>query len=648
MTDNYVSYARRGRAAPGKIFVNYRRDDERSTAARIRDRLAANFGETNVFMDVDNLMAGQRFDRELEKVLGQTDVFLAVIGPRWLELLAGRQGSTERDYVREEIAGALQRGIIVIPVLIERTPLPRHDALPEDIRDFVLHQSHEVTHARFGRDVGDLVEAIRFARKAAKAEAGGRGATARWVGAAVLSLIVLGGGILVYRTVATDGASNVQREEKAKAAASAAQGEAIRAAREAERTWASIKDTTSIPALEAFREQYGKDSPVHDRLADARIEELKKLALAVPPKSPPPASKLTAEEKLRAERLLETGHKQLAEGNVSAARIFYRRSADAGLAAAALSLAATYDPAELARLGAKSVTPDIEAARKWYERARELGAPGIADLLSRLNTPESEKRGRSPRVGEAFRDCPDVCPEMVVVPAGSFLMGSPPGEEGRQSEEGPQHKVTIATPFAVGKFEVTFVEWDACVSAGGCRHRPGDEGWGRGRRPVINVSWEDITKEYLPWLSRKAGKTYRLLSEAEWEYVARAGTTTPFWWGASISTSQANYDGNYTYGAGAKGESRQKTLPVDSFTANPWGLYNVHGNVWEWVQDCWNSDYNGAPSDGSARTTGDCGSRVLRGGTWLELPRGIRSAMRGGNFTPSRYNGIGFRVARML
>jgi TIR domain-containing protein len=159
------------RAMPGKIFVNYRRDDERATAARIRDRLAATFGASNVFMDVDNLLAGQRFDKELERALGETDVFLAVIGPRWLELLSERQASGERDYVREEIAGALGRGIVVIPVLIERTPLPRHDLLPPDIRDLVLHQKHVVTHEQFGRD-GGLVEAIRFGRKAAKAVAG--------------------------------------------------------------------------------------------------------------------------------------------------------------------------------------------------------------------------------------------------------------------------------------------------------------------------------------------------------------------------------------------------------------------------------------------------------------------------------------------
>jgi formylglycine-generating enzyme required for sulfatase activity len=164
---------------------------------------------------------------------------------------------------------------------------------------------------------------------------------------------------------------------------------------------------------------------------------------------------------------------------------------------------------------------------------------------------------------------------------------------------------------------------------------------------VINVSWDDA-KEYAAWLSRKTGKTYRLLSEAEREYVTRAGTTTPFWWGSSISTSQANYNGRYTYGGGAEGEYRQKTLPVDSFQPNPWGLYQVHGNVWDWVEDCWNASYQGAPSDGSAWTSGDCHRRVVRGGSWVNNPQGLRSAIRDRVTTDNRLSGLGFRVGRTL
>ena len=253
--------------------------------------------------------------------------------------------------------------------------------------------------------------------------------------------------------------------------------------------------------------------------------------------------------------------------------------------------------------------------------------------------------------GKTLRDC-EQCPEMVVVPAGSYMMGSPDGEEGRSIFEGPvQHEVTIATPLAVGKYEVTFAEWDACVAAGGCTHQPSDEGWGRGKRPVINVSWDDI-QQYVKWLSGETGQAYRLLSEAEWEYVARAGTTTPFHTGATISPAQANYDGTSTYGSGQKGAYKEKTVPVGSYAANGFEVYDVHGNVWEWVADCWNDSYAGAPSDGSAwtsgNTSGNCSLRVLRGGSWFGLPEYLRSAFRYGLDTGLRRYDIGFRLARTL
>ena len=251
------------------------------------------------------------------------------------------------------------------------------------------------------------------------------------------------------------------------------------------------------------------------------------------------------------------------------------------------------------------------------------------------------------QAGDVFRDCAE-CPEMVVIPAGSFMMGSPPSEEGRFGNEGPVHRVTIQDPLPVGRHEVTFAEWDACSRGGGCLHVPDDRGWGRGNRPVINVSWKDA-QSYVGWLSRKTGKTYRLLSESEWEYAARAGTTAPFHYGGTLSTVQANYDGNFAYGSGREGEYREKTVPVGSFPPNEFGLHNVHGNVRELVEDCWHDSYNGAPSDGSAWTSGgECSLRVVRGGSWVDAPRVLRSASRYGY--PSGYRNVfvGFRVARTL
>jgi formylglycine-generating enzyme required for sulfatase activity len=329
----------------------------------------------------------------------------------------------------------------------------------------------------------------------------------------------------------------------------------------ADHMWAVVKDTTSIPALEAFRQRYGKEDPVYDRLAEARIEHLKRQQLAA----------------LKAER-----------------------------------------------------------ERK---RTQDYKRPAEADLS---------------RPGRFFYDCPE-CPEMVVLPAGEFTMGTA-GESKQswagaykmesagefktesddvQNTERPTRKVTISGPFAVGRFEVTFAEWDACVAAGGCKHWPGDEGWGRDRRPVINVSWHDA-KEYTTWLSIKTGRSYRLLSEAEWEYAARAGTTTLYAFGDTITKNQAHF------------LASQPTV-VGSFPPNRFGLHDLHGNVFEWTEDHWQSNYQAAPIDGSAWRSGGTNERVVRGGSWLnENPGLLRSATRLKAPAHGRGNFVGFRVARKL
>ena len=296
-------------------------------------------------------------------------------------------------------------------------------------------------------------------------------------------------------------------------------------------------------------------------------------------------------------------------------------------------------------------------AERYVERVEEAIRRGSFDEAQRDVRQLEELNGGHPRLLELegkiarreMRDC-DECPELVVVSSGGFMMGSPSDEVDRRGdEEDTAHRVTIAEPVAVGRYEVTFAEWDACVAGGGCNgYRPDDEGWGRGRQPVVHVSWEDA-RTYVRWLSRKTRKTYRLLSESEWEYVARAGTTTPFHHGGTISTEQANYDGRYTYGPGRKGEYRKQTVPVGTFRPNGFGLHDVHGNVWEWVEDCWHDSYRGAPSDGTAWTSGrKCGKRVMRGGSWFDEPKNLRSARRGYNKAGSRDHDVGFRIAREL
>jgi formylglycine-generating enzyme required for sulfatase activity len=254
----------------------------------------------------------------------------------------------------------------------------------------------------------------------------------------------------------------------------------------------------------------------------------------------------------------------------------------------------------------------------------------------------SEAVGQSLKSGQSsFTDCATDCPEMVVIPAGSFAMGSPPDEPGRQLTEAPQHNVTIAKPFAVAKFEVTFAGWDACAAQGDCIAQVDDHSWGRDRQPVINVSWNDAQR-YVAWLAKRTGKTYRLLTEAEYEYAARAGTQTAYPWGDDIGTNNAN-----CVGCGSRWDTEQPA-PVGSFAPNQFGLYDMVGNVWEWVADCLHEDYSHAPVDGSAWMTEDCGHHRLRGGSWASFADEIRSANRGRSATADRLDIISFRVGRSL
>ena len=298
----------------------------------------------------------------------------------------------------------------------------------------------------------------------------------------------------------------------------------------------------------------------------------------------------------------------------------------------------------------------LNAADRHLEEAERLRIEADSQRVEDEGHREALLRqAESTSPGRVFRNC-NVCPVMVNVPPGSFTMGSPASEDGRLDYEGPRHRVTIEYSFAVGVYEVTFAEWDACVRADACgRYRPDDEGWGRGRRPVINVNWEDA-QEYVRWLSRETGAAYRLLSEAEYEYVARAGTETARYWGESESGQCGHGNGKDRTGEHVSGwrtadcsDGYAYTAPVGSYQPNAFGLYDVLGNVGEWTEDCANEDYWGAPTDGSAWRSGDCSHRVLRDGSWYYSPSFLRSAHRGWYLASVRGDGLfGFRVARTM
>ena len=337
----------------------------------------------------------------------------------------------------------------------------------------------------------------------------------------------------------------------------------------------------------------------------------------------------------------------------------------------------------------------LQAEQRSWDIARALGTKGAAeDFLSQYPNGRFAALARAAITdafggsfgssgtpswspGSVFIDCVD-CPSMVILPSGGFTMGSSSQEQalvnaaGTSAEytnvESPQHYVRISS-FAAGRYAVTKGEFAAFVRASGYRTEA-EQGdgcyiWSGGEakkkaglnwrnagfpqaddHPVVCVSWND-SQAYIQWINRISGKNYRLLSEAEREYAVRGGTQTAFWWGEGVTTLQANYHGDSSYNGSPKGQDRQATVPVNSFSANPFGLYNVHGNVWEWTQDCWHDTYTGAPTDGSAWTTG-CTSkdRVLRGGSWYNGPVQLRSAYRVRFIQDGRFSIIGIRIAR--
>jgi formylglycine-generating enzyme required for sulfatase activity len=264
----------------------------------------------------------------------------------------------------------------------------------------------------------------------------------------------------------------------------------------------------------------------------------------------------------------------------------------------------------------------------------------VSDVWSPKVLTAEQERTLKPK--DSFKEC-SICIEMIVVPSGDFDMGSDDTEKKEEgtADETPRHKVNIPRNFAVSKYEVTFDQWDACVAFGGCAQTASDSGWGRGSKPVINVSWEDA-QQYVKWLTKRTGKIYRLLSEAEWEYAARAGSSKKYSWGDEIGVGNANCDG-----CGSNLDNKHPA-PVGSFAANAFGIFDMHGNVWEWVQDCFVSNYIRAPIDGTAVTDGDCQRHVVRGGSWGADPPYLRSALRLPRAFDYRSSSLGIRVARTL
>ncbi len=305
---------------------------------------------------------------------------------------------------------------------------------------------------------------------------------------------------------------------------------------------------------------------------------------------------------------------------------------------------------DAAQSDAKKTKPDIPTVDMQLLDKSEPIAETAGDALDARTQASSAKAIVSKNPNSLadfalFKDC-ETCPEMIIIPSGSFVMGSPKDEIGHVHDEEPQIEVSVPR-FALARFETTWDDWEICVKAGACSADNDDQGWGKGLRPVSTIDLQD-TQSYISFLNDKTSRAYRLPTESEWEYSARSGTKTPFSFGETLSTDQANFDGNGVYGSGVKGIYRQKTVDAGSFPANPFGLFDMNGNVWEWVQDCYVNTLASTPIDGSAHLVEDCSRLVVRGGSYDNYPRAARSSLRHYMGPEVQEIDLGFRVARTL
>ncbi len=708
----------------GKIFINYRKSLSLEPAQLLHRYLVERFGKRRVYLDVHGLAPGSDWFSELTRQVHGSAVMLVLIPPGWEDVVD--EADPERtprlfkpdDFVRLEITTALERQVDIVPVLLNREALPPEETLPRPLRRLHDAQFTHFRSASYDQDAANIARAVAALLK----KPTGRGAWA--AGLAVVA--ALGAGVAVGPTVyeragwSAGGDPEAASLQAALSAAEAERDAAVEALAAAGEDGAAERIAALESDLVAARAALSDANARADQAA-GRVAELES-AVAAAERELETARRSAADATdrvatLESELASARAELQRAEEALS----YVRTTAEAATARVeAFEEAAAEAAAQLGRL--RAVAPDAVFApppsreRDRIRRAQEalialgyeigsadgalgertaaaLGAfqaavgltetgavdaatlDALALALRYADADEArpaaagfEARLLALPQGEALAEC-ESCPEMVAIPAGSFTMGSPENEDGRDSDEGPQREVTIDR-FAIGRYEITFDEWDACAADGYCRAVPSggsndndtDRGWGRGDRPVIEVSWNDVTGEgvdekgFLAWLNWKATGSengpYRLPSEAEWEYAARAGSTTRFSFGDAISRADANYGSEICCSGLAEGADRWEfTAPVGSFPENRWGLYDVHGNVWEWVEDCWHGSYDGAPRDGSAwmeASDGDCSRAVLRGGSWDFGPWLLRSAYRLRNPRGIRSYVIGFRVARTL
>ena len=633
---------------PPDAFLSYTRFDDQHEGGAIsefRNRLAsavrAVTGEPfEIFQDVDGIGLGQHWPSKLDELLNESRFFIPILTPNYFRSKACRDElekflKAENDKGHNDLVLPIyyiRCRVLEDPVMREGDALAAtlHERQREDWRErrFLSFVDPEVR-----RSLEALAERMDDARKRiAEAAAAEEQARRRAEEAEARRLLEQ------ERREARDAEARHRAEEEAhrRADAEAARGHAAQAllaeAQEAEadrRAYQAAQSWAGEPARGEAREQGATIDGADERRGSAEDDE--------------------------------RGAQRQAEENAQRPRA---RPRERSVRIVLPGLGESITQATLTKWFAK-VGRDVQAEEPIVEVETDKAAIGInapaSGRLGEIRANEgdevqvgavlgsiTEARGTTDqdKPGIVFCDREEEwCPEMVVIPPGEFMMGSTDAEREWAIKQGaeqrwveferPEHLVRIAYPLAVGRFPVTFQEYGHFARATG-RRQPGDKGWGRSRRPVINVTWDDA-KAFVAWLSVQTGEPYRLLSEAEWEYAGRAGTTTRFWWGDDVTPDNAGC-----------GPEISRTTEVGSYPADPWGLYDTHGNVWEWVEDCWNDSYENAPEDGRAWTSGDCRRRVLRGGSWTNKPVGLRSACRIWREAADRRDSNGFRVARTL
>ncbi len=585
-----------------KIFISYRRQDSADVTGRIYDRLRDAFDKDGLFKDVDNIPFGVDFRVHLDHEVGQCDVMLAVIGRNWLNIADDnnkRRLEDPTDFVRIEIESALKRQIPVVPLLAHGISMPTADELPESIRELAFRNATQVrADPDFHKDMDRLISGIK--------------------------------------KQFSDHDLDPPRDEEPQPDLSSYQQRLFTA-----------KTTSELQQLESELNILGSKHPdnaeileLQQRVAFAITSEKDKSVPAFANKeaklelpSSPSRFKPYAIAAIFLLSISVVGWWYLTSSNRDDISALTNEQAKQEVVAQRLK--AEKEKAEALRLKAEKEKAEALQLKAEKEKAEALR------LQAEKEKAAVAARNKPPSVfQDDFLDGTGKSPSMVVISAGSYLMGLPDSEANRSIHEVPQHTVTIAS-FAMGKYEVTFDEYDRFVEATG-RRKPEDHGWGRENRPVINVSWKDASA-YAEWLSQQTGKPYRLPSEAEWEYAARAGTTGRYALPAPHGSDDISNQ-NLAVCDGCGSQWDEQTAPVGQFKPNSWGLHDMHGNVLEWVQDSWHANYEKAPGDGSAWENPDDAQRVLRGGSWAYVPEAARSSNRFKFYPDFRYDHVGFRV----